>query len=367
MKKILLGCMFLSPMAFSEGVFISGGNLSPDTSLACEANFCGQVSTVITIDEDKQPINSSFDSAGEAFFNPNLGGFFFERFVHSLGIAYLDRDETAAKYTESGFYLLTKSFEGNQIPKSDSVTVTALDVDYDFTNNEVTLTFDWSSEISPFTNTLQYGLYMNFEGNLNNELSFWRVEGESRQTFQRRIVVQAKEDLDHLDMHAIIDGQEYNATMQEIYTGFYAWELPPTITDDVDMEVFFNYTLNGVGIDSEVFTANVGDLTEIFNLRFDTFADKVTLTDQVSFPLFSEFGLDTIKLEEAYIIYKYNGGNLQAFKMEREELQNDGFREITGMAYQFPVDLQEGDSIEYSFHYVYRGVPYSTPWEVQEL
>ena len=76
-----------------------------------------------------------------------------------------------------------------------------------------------------------------------------------------------------------------------------------------------------------------------------------------------EAGKDPIKLEQAFIMFKINGGALQAYQMDRVETQNDGFRRTTGMQHTFSHDLVVADEIEYSFHYTYKGVPYSSEWE----
>ena len=54
---------------------------------------------------------------------------------------------------------------------------------------------------------------MNQDAGLNEELSYWAVQSN-----KRRIALQATEKLDRADVHAIIDGQEYNFAMTEVYT-----------------------------------------------------------------------------------------------------------------------------------------------------
>ncbi len=367
MKSLFLCAVLVSTPVLAEGIFIGGGNLSPDFSISCDASFCGQASVEIDIEPGVEPINEQLEVVGEAFFNPNFGGHFFDTYITTIGVANLDRDAIAAQYIDSGFYLFTHSLENNVIPKADTVTVTHVDFFYDSENNSVTLSFDWESDINPFSAFLQYGLYMNADQNLDEFLSDWKVEGQSRTTSQRRIVVNSVTGLDRIDVHAVIDGEQFNFEMDEVYSNFYTWDFPPNVPDNADMEVFFNYSVNGLGVDTPKFNQNIGDLAEIFILRINIFDDSITLTDQVEYPLLGELGEDSIKLEQAFVTYKINGGDQVSFQMNRETLQQDGLRNVTGMKHTLGVDLVEGDTIEYSFYYIFEGIPYTTPWETQEL
>ena len=56
-----------------------------------------------------------------------------------------------------------------------------------------------------------------------------------------------------------------------------------------------------------------------------------------------------------------------AYPMSREVLFQDGFRTIVGMNHNFLQPLMSDDTIEYSFHFVYQGTPYSTTWQSKSL
>ena len=377
MKSILLNAALLSSTiivsssSFAEGVFIGGGSLFADSSIECNATFCGQVNVELEIDNNMTPINTNLDVAGEAFFNPNLDGFFHDRYITTLGVSYIDRDAIAAQYASSGFTLLTRSFENGVLPKGDTIEVNNVNFMYDEATNSVQLSFDWESETSPSIAFLQYGVYMNTNASLDDHLSSWKIEGSGRTTERRRVVVQSASELSRIDVHAIIDGEEYNFEMKEVYQNFYTWDFPPTVADNAEMDIFFNYTVNGVGVDTPHYEVNVGNLAEIYTPAINIFNDTITLTDQVIYPLIGgepgELGFDSIKLEQATVSYKVNGGSMINAPMTRETIQNDGFRIVTGMQHTFFTDLKAGDEIEYSLYFVYEGVPYTTPLTSKSL
>ena len=296
MKLALIASLVVATSsAIAEGTFVGGGNLFGNSVDNCAAAACGSVEIEFDIDNNFQPFNTELDTAGEAFFNPNLGGYFFDQYVTNLGVAYLDRDEIAAKYTDAGFYLLTRSFENGVLPKADTITVSNVQFVYNSFTSSVQLSFDWESSVSTSIANLQYALYMNYDANLTDHLSYWQVEGESRTTQQRRIVVQSTESLDRIDVHAIIDGAEYNFQMTEAYQNFYVWDFPPTVPDNSDMSIFFNYTVQGLGVDTPRFETNLDDLQEIYEVQISTL--NIAMTDQVIYDLLGDLGFDPIKIE----------------------------------------------------------------------
>ena len=99
----------------------------------------------------------------------------------------------------------------------------------------------------------------------------------------------------------IINEEEFNFAMTEVYPNFSTWDMPPNIPDDAEIKVFFNYDFNGFGFDTPVFTDNLENLSELFTVSIFSFNDTITLVDQVSFDLLGELGEDIIKLERAFI------------------------------------------------------------------
>ena len=360
MKKLLLSALLLcSTTTMAEGVFLGGGILNPDFSLDCQGALqCGQVSAQFTLEPGAQPINTLLELDSEPFFVPSFfgeQGFFFDTFLSSIGVAYLDRDAIASQYNTAGFYLLTRSFEGTLLPDESDVTLSNVVFDYDAATATASVSFDWSTDVNVFTINQQWGLMVNQDAGLAPHLSDWDVDQNLA-----RITVQALDGaVDRMDVHAIINGEEFNFAMTETYLNFWAWDMPPNIPDNADIEVFFNYDVNGVGIDTPIFTDNVGDLGELFTVQINSFNDTFSLTDQAIFILPGELGFDPIKLTQAFVSYRVNGGQLFAFEMQRVTTRDDGFSLVTAMQHTFPFDLQSGDEIEYNLTYTYKGVPYT--------
>ena len=360
MKRLVLAALLGNSAAvMAEGVFLGGGVLNPDFSLDCQGALqCGQVSAEFTLEPGAQPINTLIDTDSEPFFVPSFfggSGFFFDTFISSLGIAYLDRDEIASQFNTSGFYLLTRSFEGTLLPGESDVTLNNIVFDYDPETATASIAFDWFTDVNVFTINQQWGLLVNQDAGLAPFLSDWDVDQNLA-----RITVQALDGaVDRMDIHAKIDGQEFNFAMTETYLNFWAWDLPPNIPDNAEIEVFFNYDVNGTGIDTPVFTDNLGDLDELFDVNIFAFRNSIDLVDQSIFNLTGDLGFDPIKLEEAFVTYSVNGGQLFSFQMQRETVFEDGFRTSTGMVHNFPFEIQSGDEIVYSLQYRYKGVPYT--------
>lgn len=364
MKQLILGSFLLSSSitAMAEGVFLGGATLYPDSSLACGSEFCGSVEVEYDLELGHEPVNTDFAMAGEGFFNPTRG-YFYDTYTTDNGVAYIDRDAIAAKYNEAGFYLLTKSYVYGRLPTASEIELSNVDFDYDEAAGVARVSFDWETDTNPFEVFNQFALYMNHTTHLTDHLRDWKIEGGQK----RRIVVNSAETLDRIDVHAVIDGQAYNFQMSEQYSNFYSWDIPPTVADNAEIHVFFNYSVGGYGVNTPTFEENLGNLREVYSLSISSFYDTITLSDQTQYPLMGELGLDSEKLEVAYVTYKINGGAEQAYKMDRVITQDDGFRFATGVQHTFDQDIVKGDTVEYRLQYIYKGVSYSTAWESQTL
>ena len=368
--------IFLSSTSvLAEGIFIWGGGFDLRNDEGCPLTFCAKVTQTVELAPGVTPINSNVETASEPFFNPGryvgpeafqFTGYFFDIFVTSNGSRYIDSDVIASQFTTSGFYLLTKSFEPGAFPVDANFEIVELDLLYDEINNTVTISFiAAANEVINSVPINQWALYMIQDEGLTEELSNWRVEGFAPfgRSLQRRVVVNALEDLQRLDVHAVIAGQEFNFEMNEIYSGFYTWEIPPTIEDDAEISVFFNYTTtDGVGVDTALFSETVGDLNEIFTTTINSGNDTITLNDEVTYKLVGPEGVDQIVLDDtAFISYSVNGGNVFGYPLKRVVTFEDALRVLSGLQFEFPVDLVTGDELTYEVQYSFKGVPYVTP------
>ena len=349
--KILIYSLFLFSSLMAEGVWLTGGTLSSVT--ACGDKVCGSVSMEADIDPAFLPVNNDVEHQREGYFFYNnftkQGDFYSQFFVNGSNIIPVNKDSLVALYSTSGFYILTKKFGetfGDNYTEGGTAVLSNIVVDYDVNEAKVTVTFDYEKDEFDNGVTIRsaWGLYMNIDQAIDDNLTAWRVDPVSR-----RVIVNSSVALDRIDLHGTFGGVEYNYALTEIFENTWAWDILPTIGDDEEVSLFFNYDVGGVGHDSPVVTGNTGDLAEIFTVTVAQ--DFISINDQPNFD----------QVETAYVHYQINGGPMQNYQMERRIIFQDAFRTVTGLAHDFASPFNVGDVIEYSFTYTYKGWPYTTP------
>ncbi len=177
----------------------------------------------------------------------------------------------------------------------------------------------------------------------------------------RELKVYTTSDIDRIDIHGTFDGAVVNAPL--VYDGHGVWSMAlwPTINHGTygpylsgpHAEFFFNYDIDGVGINTETFVETTLEIDSLYQLH------QIIRVDGIGGPFLSyDIELWTTALadfDDVYIYYQINGGPLQGALMVKEE--NGDY------THKFGAAAPQGSHIDYFYMIFEDGVGYASGWE----
>ena len=252
----------------------------------------------------------------------------------------------AANLNAAGLYFMTYiNGIGGEQPLSG--TVTNITYTYDATSSKINYEIDYTgfNSCGPFSKCGQYAAFAwNFdEDGIDANIDSWGIDEESREIFVNTNVA-----VNRIDIHGFAGGDNFNyeLTLASSNNGVYTYTMfiPTTVEQSDVLDCFFNYTLNGLGINTQQFVTDFSDILPTYTQNYWSYSQGFS---------FADYNFNGVSA--AYVHYKINGGPMMNYAMNAPVIPY-------ALEYTIQEELVNGDVVDYYFTYTFNGVAYDTPW-----